>query len=87
MGFPCSVLEKYPAAKVVFHVPETTNVDTTSETKEVQAAGDKLLNHYVDIVKTTDGNMDATIRKKAEELNKQGIKPEYIKVITLDLPE
>lgn len=86
MGFLSSVLEKYPAAKVIFHVPETTNVDATSETKEVQAAGDKLLNHYVDIAKSTDRNMDATIQKKAEELNKQGVEPEYIKVITLVLP-
>ncbi|UJR11619.1 hypothetical protein I4U23_015800 [Adineta vaga] len=76
-----SVLNKYPEAKKIFNVPETTK--TNSEllgTKEVQVASDKLLNHYIDIIKTTDSNVDSTVQKKAEELNKLGVKAEYIKV-------
>ncbi|UJR11620.1 hypothetical protein I4U23_015801 [Adineta vaga] len=75
-----SVLNKYPEAKKVFKVPETTKTDAELvDTKEVQAASDKLLNHYMDIVKTSDDNLDAAMRKKADELNKLGVKAEYVK--------
>ena len=76
------MLNKYPDSKQVFRVPETTNTKTdVVDAKEVKVASDKLLDHYVDIAKTADSNVDQTIRKKAEELNKQGVKAEYIKVI------
>ena len=78
-----SVLTKYPEAKEVFNVPQTTNIDTAADTAAVKAAGDNLLSHYTDIAKSTDSDLNSTIQKKAEELNKQGVKAEYVKVIAL----
>ena len=75
------MLDKYPEAKKIFKVPETTKTDVELiNTREVQAASDKLLNHYIDIAKTADSDLDATIRKKADELNKLGVKAEYVEV-------
>lgn len=75
-------MKKYPESKRVFGVPETATSGTTDLTnvKEVKVASDKLLDHYVDIGKSTGRNFDDTIRKKADELNHQGVKAEYIKV-------
>ncbi|CAF1153656.1 unnamed protein product [Adineta steineri] len=75
-----SVLNKYPESKKIFKVPETTPTDTPlADTKEVQAASDKLLSHYMDIVKTSDSNLESTVQKKATDLSKLGVKAEYIK--------
>lgn len=77
-----SVLKKYPESKRVFGVPETATSGTTDliNVKEVKVASDQLLDHYVDIGKSTGQNFDETMRKKADELNQQGVKAEYIKV-------
>ncbi|CAF1345049.1 unnamed protein product [Adineta ricciae] len=75
-----AVLNKYPDAKKVFRVPETTSADTQLvDTKEVKAASDKILSHYMDLAKTADSNLDDAIQKKAEELKKQGVKAEHVK--------
>ena len=77
-------MNKYPDAKKVFRVPETTSTDTQLvDTKEAKAASDNILSHYMDLAKTADSNLDDAIQKKAEELKKQGVKAEHVKVKTL----
>ncbi|CAF1258738.1 unnamed protein product [Adineta ricciae] len=74
-----SVLNKYPEAKKIFNVPETTK--TNAEllgTREVQTASNNLLNHYIDIVKNANGDLNTAAQSKAEELKKLGVKAEYI---------
>ena len=77
-----SVLKKYPEAKRAFGVSDraTTGTLNFANVKEVRAASDKLLDHYVEVGKSTGNHFDATVRQKAEELNRQGVKAEYIKV-------
>ncbi|CAF1530263.1 unnamed protein product [Adineta ricciae] len=75
-----SVLNKYPEAKKIFNVPETTK--TNAEllgTREVQTASNNLLNHYIDIVKNANGDLNTAAQSKAEELKELGIKAGYIK--------
>ena len=82
-----SVLSKYPALKKFYQVPE--NVKSEADlvnTPSVKEAGDKFLGHYTDIAKSADGNVNATIQKKAAELNKQGMQAEHLKVRVLHHP-
>ena len=74
-----SVLKKYPEPKRAFGLSDRATLNFAN-VKEVRAASDKLLDHYVEVGKSTGNHFDATVRQKAEELNRQGVKAEYIKV-------
>ena len=79
--FSFSVLNKYPEAKKIFNVPETTKANAELlGTQEVQTASNNLLNHYIDIVKNANGDLNTAAQSKAEELKKLGVKAEYIQV-------
>jgi hypothetical protein len=77
-----STVSKYPELKRVYHVTDAAKTEAELvNVQQVKDNGDKLLNHYMDIAKNADKDLDGVIKTKAAELKMEGLKAEHMKVI------